>query len=289
MLRHRIAQISAIALVLFLGLGIGWAGDQPAAPEAERIQGLLQRMSEQMTSYVEKFSDVKCSELVTQEKFKNDTSNKVELKEQSSYDYLVILTNTGGDLNLSESRLEVKEAKADKKNRSMLVSNGFATLFLVFHPMYANSFVFTPMEDEVVSGRRLTKIGFKHIPGTKTPAALALRGKEYPLELSGVAWVDPETAELTRITAGVDKTLEDVGLKTLRSEVEFAPIPFTDLKRDYWFPARASVEVETPRQHWRNTHEFSNYKRFSVSTEEQVAKDKIIENKDKDKDKVSAQ
>jgi len=274
-----------MGLVLFLGLGLCWAGDQPAAPEAERLQGLLQRMGDQMISYVEKFSDVKCSELVTQEKFKNDTSNKVELKAQSSYDYLVILTNTGGDLNLSESRLEVKEAKTDKKNRSMLVSNGFATLFLVFHPMYANSFVFTPMEDEVLDGHRLTKIGFKHIPGTKTPAALALRGKEYPLELSGVAWVDPETAELTRITAGVEKTLEDVGMKTLRSEVEFAPIPFTDLKRDYWFPARASVEVETPRQHWRNTHEFSNYKRFSVTTDERVAKDKLLE----DKDKVNAQ
>lgn len=283
-LKHGIARLAATGLVLFLGLGLSWAGDQPAAPEAERLQGLLQRMGDQMTSYVEKFSDVKCTELVTQEKFKNDTSNKVERKEQSSYDYLVILTNSGGDLSLSESRLEVREAKVDKKNRSMLVSNGFATLFLVFHPMYANSFVFTPMEDEVVGGHRLSKIGFKHIPGTKTPAALALRGKEYPLELAGVAWIDPETAELTKITAGVEKTLEDVGLKTLRSEVEFAPIPFTDLKRDYWFPARASVEVETPRQHWRNTHEFSNYKRFSVSSEEQVAKDKV-----EDKNKVTAQ
>jgi hypothetical protein len=45
------------------------------------------------------------------------------------------------------------------------------------------------------------------------------------------------------------------------------------------------VEVETPRQHWRNTHEFSNYKRFSVTTDEQVAKDKILE----DKGKVNAQ
>jgi hypothetical protein len=281
-----LSRIAWAALVSLMGTGLCWAGDRPAAPEAERLQGLLQRMSDQMTSYVEKFSDVKCTELVTQEKFKNDTSNKVDLREQSSYDYLVILTNTGGDLNLSESRLEVKEAKADKKNRSMLVSNGFATLFLVFHPMYANSFVFTPMEDEVVDGRRLTKIGFKHIPGTKTPAALALRGKEYPLELTGVAWVDPETAELTKITAGVDKTLEDVGLKTLRSEVEFAPVPFADMKKDYWFPARASVEVETPRQHWRNTHEFSSYKRFSVSTEEQVAKDKLAGATDKDKVKA---
>src|SRR5258707_3417033 len=175
--RHVVTRIVRIGLAVLVWTGLCLGGDRPAAPEAERLQGLLQRMGDEMTSYVEKFSDVKCTEMVTQEKFKNDTSNKVELREQSSYDYLVILTNTGGDLNLSESRLEVKEAKADKKNRSMLVSNGFATLFLVFHPMYANSFVFTPMEDEVIGGHRLTKIGFKHIPGTKTPAALALRGK----------------------------------------------------------------------------------------------------------------
>ncbi len=284
-------------LVLTTAMGLGavpmFAGESPAAPEAERLRSLLQRTGDELSGYVEKFSDVKCTELVTQEKFKNKDSSKVDLKEQSTYDYLVILSNTGGELNLSESRLEVKQAKADKKNRSLLVSNGFATLFLVFHPSYANSFVFTPMEDEVVDGHHLTKIAFKHIPGTRTPAALALRGKEYPLELSGVAWIDSDTATLVKITAGVDKSLEDVGLKTLRSEVEYAPVPFQDLKRDYWFPLRASVEVETPRQHWKNTHEFTNYKRFSVSTDEQVAKGKLLELKDKDdknnKDKADAQ
>ena len=67
---------------------------------------------------------------------------KVELKEESTYDYLVILTNAGGELNLSESRIPVREAKRDRKNTSMLLSNGFATLFLVFHPYYAEAFRF---------------------------------------------------------------------------------------------------------------------------------------------------
>ena len=43
------------------------------------------------------------------------------------------------------------------------------------------------------------------------------------------------------------------------------------MKETFWFPAEASVEVETPRQHWRNTHRFVDYKRFSVDTEEPVA------------------
>jgi len=264
-------QVARIVLVVFACVGFSLAGETPVTPNAAMLPTLLQRTGEVMSEYVERFSDVRCSEKVTQQKFRNNGSEKVDLKEESSYDYLVILSNNGGELSLSESRLPVKEAKADKKNRSMLVSNGFATLFLVFHPLYANSFEFSNAGEEVVDGRRLTKITFRHIRGTRTPAALALRGREYPLELSGTAWIDPETASLARITGGVENTMADVGLNALQTDVVFAPFPFKDLEKTYWFPQRAIVEVETPRQHWRNTHEFTNYKRFSVSAEEQVA------------------
>ena len=124
----------------------------------------------------------------------------------------------------------------------------------------------------MVNGRRLTKVHFQHIRNTRSVAALAVRGREYPLELSGIAWIDPETGMLGKITAGVDSGVEDIGMKSLRSEVEFAPVRFGNADSGYWFPSQASVEVETPRQHWRNTHHFSEYKKFSVSTEEQVAK-----------------
>jgi hypothetical protein len=102
-------------------------------------------------------------------------------------------------------------------------------------------------------------------------AALAVRGREYPLELSGTAWIDPQTGAIAKIDAGVDRAIEDIGLKSLRSEVGFAPVRFGQQLSAAWFPQEATVEVETPRQHWRNMHRFSDYKRFSVSTEEQVA------------------
>ena len=187
---------------------------------------------------------MKCTEQVRQEKLGKD--DKVELKEDSTYDYLVILTNTGGELNLSESRIPVHEAKRDRKNTSMLLSNGFATLFLVFHPFYAEAFKFTLAGEEVMAGQTLEKVTFQHVPGMKSPAALALRGREYPLELSGTAWIDPDTGSIAKIEAGIADTLQDVGLKALSSEIDFAPLPFSDSKQVYWFPTQARVEVETP-------------------------------------------
>jgi len=242
----------------------------PVTSHCDDVNDLLTRTSKQVSSFLELFSDVKCTEQVRQEKL--GENKKVELKTESTFDYLVILTNSGGELNLDESRLAVHEAKEDKRKTSLLVTNGFATLFLIFHPYYSNGFQFTMLEDELVDGRRFRKVAFQHIAGSRSPAALALRGREYPLELSGTALIDPDSGIITHITASVEDTMQDVGVRTLHADVQYAPVQFRELKSAYWFPADVVVEVETARQHWRNTHHFSDYKRFSVSTEEQVAK-----------------
>src|SRR5579864_3205861 len=260
------------ASVLFLAImsltGLSFAGTAAASPEAQKLNDLLARTADQTSAFLDQFSDVKCTEQVRQEKLGKD--DKVELKEDSTYDYLLILTNAGGELNISESRIPVREAKRDRKNTSMLLSNGFATLFLVFHPYYAEAFRFVLTGEEIVNGRLMERVAFEHISGMKSPAALALRGREYPLELAGIAWIDPQTGSIAKIEAGIGDTLADVGLKSLSSEVDFAPVQFPDSKQVYWFPTQARVEVETPRQHWRNLHQFTAYKKFSVSTEQQV-------------------
>jgi len=235
-------------------------------PEAQRLEQVLSITGNQVNTFLDQFSDVKCTELVVQEKFSKD--NKVAVKEEATFDYLIMLTNSGGEISLSESRLPLHEGK-DKKNRSLLVSNGFATLFLVFHPNYSESFKYRWLGEETLDGHRLAKIGFEHVRGTRSPAALALRGREYPLELSGSAWIDPDTGNIAKIEAGIGDTLQDVGLKTISSHIEFSPVPF-DSSPAYWFPTTASIEVETPHQHWRNTHRFTEYKKFSVSTEDKV-------------------
>ncbi len=261
--------LSASAVTIFAVLATRSFAAESGTPEAQRLNGILERTAGQTSAFLDQFSDVKCTEQVRQEKLGLD--NKVELKEDSSYDYLVIMTNTGGELSLSESRIPIREPKKDRRNTSMLLSNGFATLFLVFHPLYADAFKFTLGAKEVLAGHSLQKISFQHIAGMKSPAALALRGREYPLELTGTAWIDEETGSIAKIEAGIADTLQDVGLKTLSSEIDFTPLTFADSKQPYWFPTEARVEVETARQHWRNLHQFTGYKKFSVSTEEKVA------------------
>ncbi len=237
---------------------------------AEPFDRVLDRTQARVSELTELFSDVKCLEHVTQEKLgKND---KIELREESTYDYLAIFTEAAGELSLNESRLAVADAKQRKgKNSPMLVSNGFATLFLIFHPYYANSFQFFDEGLDSTDGRGLEKIHFQHIPGSRSPLALAVRGREYALDLTGTAWLNPQTGDIVRIESSVGESVTDIGLKTLRAEVTYAAAPFLDGKDRLYLPAQAAVEVESPRQHWRNTHTCTDYRRFSVTTEEKVA------------------
>jgi hypothetical protein len=236
--------------------------------QQQALKTLLARAGDATARFLEKFSDVKCTELVTQEKLgKND---KVEVKADSTFDYLAILTSAGGNLSLSESRLPVKQAKVNK-NVSLLVSNGFGTLFLIFHPYYQGSFQFTALDDDVIDGQQLARVSFRHIPGTRSPMALVLRGREYPLDLSGMAWINPQSGAITKMSASLENSLQDLGMQMFRTEVQFAPVSFRGASEVDWFPAVATVEVETPKQHWRNIHRFTDYKRFSVSTEEAVS------------------
>ena len=157
----KIVTLQRCALLVLALAGCCFGDATAAASGAQKLDGLLTRTGNQVSAFLDQFSDVKCTELVRQEKLGKD--DKVELKEESTYDYLVILTNSGGELSLSESRLPIRAAKPDGRNTSMLLSNGFATLFLVFHPLYADSFKFAFEGEDTVDGHLTEKVSFQHV------------------------------------------------------------------------------------------------------------------------------
>jgi len=260
----------ACALFLLVPL-VASAGSQQTQTITDPLTTLVERAGNHVSQFLDVISDVNCRERVLQEKL--NEKGKTEEKAESTFDYLIMLSTAGGEFNLVESRIAPEDAKQTKKqSKPLLISNGFSTLFLVFHPYYAPGFLFALAGEESLDGKTFTKVDFRHIVGMRSPAALAVRGREYPLELSGSAWIDAQSGAIVKITANVESGMEDVGLLALRSEVRFTPVTFHGSREAFWLPAQASVEVESKHQHWRNTHEFSDYRRFSVETQEQIAK-----------------
>jgi len=226
---------------------------------------LVDQAQKQVVTYVGKLADLHCTEDVVQEKLK--PNGGTELSSKSEYDYFLYMQGSSYDFQLSESRLEIGTQRPARQ--PLLLTNGFSTLLLVFHPYYRNAFDFTAGPAESIDGRSVIPVHFAHIQGARTPAALALRGREFPLELEGTAWLDSHSGQVVRMDAGLEHEMTDVGMKSLRIRVDYVPSPkATD---QFMVPSRAVVELQTPKQHWRNTHTFRNYKLFSTEANQDPA------------------
>lgn len=226
---------------------------------------LVDQAQKQVVTYVGKLADLHCTEEVVQEKLK--PNGGTELSSKSQYDYFLYMQGSSYDFQLSESRLEIGTQKPARQ--PLLLTNGFSTLLLVFHPYYRNAFEFTAGPAESIDGRAVIPVHFAHIQGARTPAALALRGREFPLELEGTAWLDSHSGQVVRMDAGLEHEMTDVGMKSLKIRVDYVPSP--KASDQFMVPSRAVVDLQTPKQHWRNTHNFHNYKLFSTEANQDPA------------------
>lgn len=254
----KIAQLIIVAVLLCARTSI--AADNRSAD-------LLERTRSQVGNFIKLFSEVRCTEEVVQTRLTE--KGKIEHQQKSVYDYLVIAQESGSDLSLQESRLE-QQAPQKKTSAPLLVTNGFATLLLVFHATYAEDFEFSPPETEVVNGQALARIAFRHLRNKPTTMELVLRGREYPLQFNGVAWVDPASGSMVRIKSELAQSMDDIGLRVLRTDVQYAPVRLRGVDDSLRLPSVATVEVQTARQHWRNVHRFSGYQHFNVDVEDTV-------------------
>jgi hypothetical protein len=255
-----IRSLSILAIGFELAAGMARAADPIASAPLENLLGRTERRMEQ---FWDQFSAVTCTETVEQQKLADD--GKVLIKRRSSYDYLVLLLLSSGDLTVQESRL-LQGKPAKDSDRALLSTSGFSTLALIFHPHFRESFVFSD-EGPDPDSPSLDRVHFEHVHGKPTPSVLQLRSRDYPIEWQGTAWIDSASGNIARIQAALKGSLADIGLQKLESDVRYGAVAFAGHPDPPWMPQTASIQADTVHQHWRNLHTFTRYKQFSVSTD----------------------
>jgi hypothetical protein len=237
------------------------AADASAAPVSPEMEAFL-RARKSVEKFFEQSSNVVCTENVTQAVV--GRSGKANYSENSVFDYQLQANSNTGSLKLVETR-ETRKAAFRDSARTLLITSGFTGMLLIIHPSYETSYTFDPAGRASVDGVTYVKINFKAVPGSSSPAALQLRGQNYPIPLSGTIWIEPQSGSVAKLVASMDSSLSDLGLQGMRSEIHYATVRFHDPDESYWMPVSAIIDVETVRQHWRNIHRFTGYKRFRAT------------------------
>jgi hypothetical protein len=238
---------------------------------AARANDTLQRSRKLIDKFFEQMSNVVCNEDVVQSIV--GKNGKPMYREESVFEYQMRANARSGSLKLVESRDARKEAFRDP-SKTLLITNGFASMLLVLHQDFESSFVFTPVSEETLDGRTLVKIHFKPVPGASSPAAIQLRSRNYPLPLTGDLWLDRDSGAVVKLMSRLDSGLDDLGLHDLRSEIHYSIVEFHDPEEAYWMPSSAVIDVQTPKQHWRNVHRFTDYRRFRATIQVQFGEGK---------------
>jgi hypothetical protein len=227
-----------------------------------RANEILAHSRKLINQFFEQTSNVVCTEDVSQ--IIVGKNNKAVYKEESVFEYQMQTNSRSGTFRLAETR-EAKKAAFRDPYKTLLITNGFASMLLVLHENYESSYFFEPVSEEEIDGRVALKVHFSSVPGAASPAAVQLRGRNYPLQLKGELWIDEDSGAIVKLISSLDVNLEDLGLKELRSEIHYSLVEFHSPEESYWMPASATIDVETPKQHWRNVHRFTEYKRFRAT------------------------
>jgi hypothetical protein len=235
----------------------GLASGAPPLPD------VLLSTGRAVEDFWEKFAVVNCTETVSQQKL--DKDGKVICRKDSTFDYVVLAHKEYQNLVVEESRVLLRSAGKDK-NTSLLVTNGFPVLLFVFHPVFQGSFEYSQPTQDVLNGRQVLQVRFRQAHGGRSPSCLRLRGRDYPLEWMGTAWIEPQSNSVVKIAATLGSSMEDAGLQALSAEVSYAPVKFGGAGQEQWLPSVAIIQAQTPKQRWQNTHRFTDYKHFTVDT-----------------------
>lgn len=250
---------AAVVAVAFLLPYIG-SSASPDDQNATALQPVLGKVQDQMEHFVDQFGTMRCDEHIIQQKLKEN--ERVQYGQETVYDSFVLIHFEEGKIRVFEQHAEEKWPRKPVYKKPLVTTHGFSTLAVIFHPYYASSFRFSRVSDDAIDGHMLARIHFEHIPGTPSPAMYQKFGGDQAIEFSGTAWIDPTTGSIYRLDADSGASLKDMGLKDLRAQLTYGPVMLEDERDPRWLPVSATVDLETPRQHWRNIHHFTDYRKY---------------------------
>ena len=93
---------------------------------------------------------------------------------------------------------------------------------------------------------------------------------QYRLTAIGLNLINNIVDMTNFVMAELAQPMDDIGLRVLRTDVQYEPVHLRGVDESLRLPSIATVEVQTARQHWRNVHRFNGYQHFSVDVQETV-------------------
>jgi hypothetical protein len=227
----------------------------------EVLHGAGQRMMEFVTG-LEKFA---ATEHV--EHFPIDKTGARKDPDRRQFSYVVTVSqNQLGTFLLDEYR-NAHDSPEDFPEH--IATHGLPAMALIFHPVLASDFNFKCEGLGKWGGTPVWQVHFAQRDDRRVRIrSYVVNGNAYAVYLEGRAWIDPKSFDVIRMESELMKPVTPILLTKERLAISYAPVKFPKEQQSLWLPREAEMYVEQKGRRYYRRHTFSDFKLFTVATEE---------------------
>jgi hypothetical protein len=251
-------------------------GLEPATDQGQ-LDSILSAVGKTVAEFFRNFPNTTSLEQIHQEKL--GRKQKVSATLDQKFRYLCFTPAGAWGPGFDEYRANLAGARASPQGLQdgFMLTSGFASASLLFHPTYQSQADFRYVGRQKVNGRDTYVIAF-----AQQPAKARLNGTFKSGEISmttfsqGLAWVDSESYEITRLRTDLLMPLSEVKLERTTTEIAFGPVHFKGIGKEFSVPRQVTVTVDWNGRHLRNEHRYSEFKLFNVEAIDKPGKPKEL-------------
>jgi hypothetical protein len=148
-------------------------------------------------------------------------------------------------------------------------TKAFTSASVVFHSSCQSATGFRYLGRQQIDGRETYAIAFAQQPAkAKMVGLIIVDGVSEPALVQGVAWADAQDYQIVRMRTDLLMPLPKVRMVRQTTEIHYSEAHFKDTPAGLWLPREVIVTVQWRGKTFRNSHHYSNFKRFNVAAEE---------------------
>ena len=240
------------------------------ASDQDELKGILKKVGEGVESFFKDFPNTLSLERVHQELL--GKNGKVARSLDQDFQYLLLAQPDKWGVGIEEHRATAqgKSSALGGLDQGLMLTAGFASISLFFHPAYQNGTGFRYLGRQALDGKDLHVIAFAQKPETaqRTERFRTDDGSASIL-IQGVAWIDPTNLQILRLRTDLLAPQPQIRLQRQTTEIYFREVSFKEVANALWLPQQVSVTVDWRGRIYRNWHRYLDFKLFNVDTKEQ--------------------
>jgi hypothetical protein len=238
---------------------------------------LLAKVAANVKTFFDTLPDVAAREEIVLQRL--DWSGSILEKELEEFNYLDVVKASASGNVLDEYRTDSKGRRSEPTPLAGgFVTVGFASLPDIFHPEYQPDSRYRYLGQQEARGKAMEVVYFRQIPGRARPEeTIHSPLRTIDVLVQGLAWIDAESFQVTRMRTDIAFPLDDPYLKGVTTDSRFAEVRFHNDARAVWLPVDVTVTINWYGQRFRNLHRYSGFKLFKVSSTERAASHSLNE------------